>query len=228
MIRLAPSAVRSVAIALVVLGAAERAHAASPVSPRDAVEAAVRRVLGAEVASVEVVSLETRLSAEPGLVAAPDPAGRVGAPTRFAFTVGGRWRGSAVADVRVRARVAKTIRAIDRAEAIDASAVQLLEADIAGVRYGRLVPAVAIVGMRARRRIDSGALLTAGMVDVPPAVQNGDRITVGVTVGQVHVTTEAVASGSGQVGDVVRVMQPGRRVLLKARIVEKGVVEVIP
>ena len=33
---------------------------------------------------------------------------------------------------------------------------------------------------------------------------------------------------SGEIGDVVHVVQPGRRALLKARVVERGVVEVMP
>jgi flagella basal body P-ring formation protein FlgA len=71
-------------------------------------------------------------------------------------------------------------------------------------------------------------VVTSGHIVVPPAVRSGDEVTAGVTIGRVHVTAPAVASGSGQVGDVIYVLQPGRRTRLKVRVVDVGVVEVVP
>jgi flagella basal body P-ring formation protein FlgA len=45
----------------------------------------------------------------------------------------------------------------------------------------------------------------------PPAVRSGDEVTVKVSIGAVEVTGVGVASGSGQAGDVIRIMQPRSR-----------------
>lgn len=196
-------------------------------SPRQAIaDAAVER-LGPGVVHVDVESLSTSVDGHEGLVAAPDPSGYVGRTARFALTVDGRRRGVALASVRVSARVAKVVRPIERGDLIDADAVAIVEAELDGVRFTRLPQLAEIVGARARRDLAPGVVITSGMVAALPAVVSGDRVTVGVTVGRVHVTGEGVASGSGEIGGIVHVMQPGRRGLLRVRVVERGVVEVV-
>jgi len=202
--------------------------AAQAVSPRQAIERATLDRLGVGVTRVDVESVTTRVEALAGLVAVPDPTGLIGKTMRFALTVNGQRRGIAVAAVRVRARVARAVKAVERGELIQQDAVVLVEDDVDGVRFGRLPQLDEIVGARARRDIAPGVVVTGGMFAALPDVLNGDRVTVGVTIGRVHVTGEGIASGSGHVGDVVHVMQTGRRGLLKARITGRGVVEVMP
>jgi hypothetical protein len=52
-------------------------------------------------------------------------------------------------------------------------------------------------------------------------------VDVTVRIGVVTVTGTAIASGSGQVGDVIRVIQPHGSRLLTARIVGTGAVEIV-
>jgi len=58
-------------------------------------------------------------------------------------------------------------------------------------------------------------------------VRSGDSVDVTVRIGVVTVTGTAIASGSGQVGDVIRVIQPHGSRLLTARIVGTGAVEIV-
>ncbi len=59
-------------------------------------------------------------------------------------------------------------------------------------------------------------------------VRSGDRITIAVTIGSVQVIGTGIASGSGQLGDTVRVLPAEGRRALTARITGPGTVEVKP
>jgi flagella basal body P-ring formation protein FlgA len=59
-------------------------------------------------------------------------------------------------------------------------------------------------------------------------VRSGDRITISVTIGAVQVFGTGIASGSGQLGDTVRVLPAEGRKALTAKITGPGTVEVRP
>lgn len=198
------------------------------VTVRDAIVRAATARMGGAVVSVAVDGLTSSIDARASLVAVPDPAAALGRPARFALMVGGQRAGVAVAAVHVRARVAVVARTVQRGTPIEAADVTLVERDLEDLRFSRLPSLDEVVGSRARRELLPGTVVTSGLIIVPPAVRTGDEVVVGVTIGRVHVTATAVASGSGQVGDVVYVMQPGRRTRLRVRVVEPGIVEVVP
>lgn len=200
----------------------------APVTPRDAIVAAVRARMGQALVSVDVDPLETSVVPATGLVAVPDPAGRAGRATRFTLATATGRKGTAVATVRVRALVARARAAIERGATLDADSLTVVEDDVHDVPLAYLPTAEELVGRRVRRAVAPGELLTLALAEVPPAVQSGDPVTIAVTVGRVHATTVGVASGSGRVGDIVRVQRPGQRALLAARVLARGEVEVLP
>jgi flagella basal body P-ring formation protein FlgA len=224
------SAQRGVLGSLVVLawlaGAAD--VSAGDVSPQHAIERAAFERLGGAVVHVDVSAVATAVAAAADLIAVPDPAGIVGQRARFILTVKGQRQGVAVATVRVRAKTVQALTHTPRGEFVAADAVAVVEDDVHGVRYARLPEIDEVIGARAKRDLLPGAVVTAGMIAAPLDVRHGDRVTVGVSVGRVHVTGAGVASGSGYIGDVVHVTQAGRRTRLKGRITERGVVEVMP
>ncbi len=201
--------------------------ASTAVTARQAIERAASDRLGEGVVRVDVGSLSTTVEPDPALVAVPDPAAYVGRSARFLLTVNGKRRGVAVAHVRVQARVAVMRRPVERQQRIERDDVAVVDNELADVRFARLPQLDEVIGARARRDLAPGMVVTSGLIVVPPAVQNGETVVVGVTIGRVHVTGEGMASGSGQVGDVVHVTQAGRRRRLKARVIEPGVVEVV-
>jgi len=201
---------------------------AAVVSPPQAIERAVIDRLGGAVVHVDVSAVVTAVAAAADLVAVPDPAGVVGQRARFTLTVRGLRQGVAVATVLVRARTVRALSHVPRGELVGSGSVATVEDDVRGVRYARLPVIDDVVGARAKRDLLPGAVVTAGMIAAPLDVRHGEPVTVGVTVGRVHVSGAGVASGSGYVGDVVHVIQAGRRTRLKGRITERGVVEVMP
>jgi hypothetical protein len=62
----------------------------------------------------------------------------------------------------------------------------------------------------------------------PMLIRSGDRVTVSVSIGAVRAYGSGIASGSGRVGDTIRVLPTEGRRALTARITGPGTVEVRP
>jgi flagella basal body P-ring formation protein FlgA len=152
---------------------------------------------------------------------------RLGRPARFVLSTGATRRGLAVAVVQVRSAYPRASRRIARDEEIDSTAIDLNEGALPSLPIRPLLGMDDLKGLRARRDIAAGEPLTAAVLRVPPVVKSGDRVDVTVRIGSVSVTGTGVASGSGQTGDVIRVMQPNSSRLLNARIVGPGAVEIV-
>jgi flagella basal body P-ring formation protein FlgA len=220
-------AIALVVVVLLLAMATSAFAAAVALTPRQAIERAIVERMGGSVA-VLVDVLRTDVTSEPGLRAQVDPAARSGHPVRFALSANGVQRGTAVASVEVTTQYVRAARAIQRDETITAEAIEIVTGELDDVAFQRLPAADAVIGLRARRAIAAGEPLTGAIVMVPPVVQTGDRVTATVNAGAAQVSAEAIASGSGQIGDVIRVTAVGTRRAVRARIVGAGAVEVIP
>ena len=80
---------------------------------------------------------------------------------------------------------------------------------------------------QARRDIAAGEALTQPSLIVPPARAVRRRGSRDVSTGVVEVTGVGRASGSGHVGDMIRVLMPTSRRRLNARITGPGAVEIV-
>jgi flagella basal body P-ring formation protein FlgA len=209
-------------------GSSAAAGAASyGIPPRLAIERAVEQRIGQDV-SVTVSSLSTSVSPTPGLVAVPDTTARSGQPVRFALMAGNTRLGTAVAVVRVQAPHARAVRAIARDEAITPELVEVVDGEVPSVPFRHLPTLSELTGLKARRAIAPGETLTDASVIVPPLVRSGDRVSVTVQLGVVQAQGQGIASGSGQLGDTIHIMQRTSRRMLRARIIGPGAVELIP
>jgi flagella basal body P-ring formation protein FlgA len=196
------------------------------VTPIDAIEQAIGRRLGGEVA-VAVTGLETNVRAQQGLEALPEPGARAGQPVRFVLMAGRKRVGVAVATVMVSGPHARAARAIARDEAISEADIDIVNDEWPSVPLQRMPAEADIVGLKARRNIAAGEALTGSVLDVPPLVKSGDVVTVTATVGAVQVTGAATASSSGHRGDVIRVTPRPNGRPIRARITGAATVEVV-
>jgi flagella basal body P-ring formation protein FlgA len=214
--------------ACVIVAAMTAGASAAPdvVTPAEAIAAAVVARMGA-AADVTVEALDTDVAAEAGLVAEPGATARVGKRAQFVLSAKGARRGVAVATVRVRAPFPRAARAIARDEEIDASAVNFTRNDVPAIPIKPLLDESDFDGVRARRAIAIGETLTSALLRVSPVVKSGDEVEVTVRIRAVRVTGTGIASGSGQVGDTIRIMQPHSSRLLKGRITGPGAVEIV-
>ena len=195
----------------------------------DAIVQAVRERLRADV-QVRLedlrVTLAARASAD-AISAIPDATGRVGQGVRFTLWDGDKRVGSAVARVMVNGSAIVAARALSRGDAVTAADVRRIAQDLPDMPLRRLPQMDEVVGGRLRRDVAAGELLTPALVQIPPAVRTGDDVTVTVKVGTVEVAGVGRASGTGMVGDVIRVTPRGTRTVHRARIVAAGAVEIV-
>jgi flagella basal body P-ring formation protein FlgA len=191
-----------------------------------AIERAVAERIGRGV-HVSVATLQTAVSATESVVASPEPGARTGAPARFTLFVGGSRVGSAVATVHVTGTHVRARRALGRDEPLTAGDVQEIDGPLGGQPLKRLPSLADVLGARLRRNVAAGEAITAAVIEVPAVVKSGDVVSATVRIGAVEAEGKAVAQGSGQVGDIVRVVPGGTRRLLRARITGPGQVEIL-
>jgi len=222
--------VLALAVATPLPGAATAAFAyeAQP-GVSDAIVHAVRERLRADV-HVRLEDLRVSMAAPAAadaISAIPDAAARVGQGVRFTLWTGDKRVGSAVAKVMVNGTPIVASRALARGDAITAADVRRAALDLPDMPLRRLPEMDEVVGSRLRRDVAAGEVVTAAIVQIPPAVRSGDDVSVTVKVGTVEVAGVGRASGSGLVGDVIRVTPHGTRAMRRARIVAAGAVEIL-
>jgi flagella basal body P-ring formation protein FlgA len=226
-----------VVIAIVAATAVARAEAATTGLVSD-VEAAIARSVSERIGGTPQVNV-TKLqlgSALKGdvdrtidgtITASPEPGARIGTAARFTLFAGGSRIGSAGATVHVTAAHVRARRAMARLDELAAGDVEEVTSALADQPIRHLPALADVVGARLKRNVVAGEPITSAVIEVPTAVKSGDLIAVTVRLGAVEAEGRAVASGSGHIGDLVRVVPPGTRRVLKARIVGPGRAEII-
>jgi len=194
----------------------------------DAIVRSVQDRLGdVQVLVVELASARLPEALPDVLAAKPAPGARLGRAIRFVLTSGGARVGTVVATLEVTGEVVVTRRGLARGEAIEAGAVGTSVVVLDDVLLERLPALGDVVGAEARRDIVAGEVLTQAVVVVPPTVRSGDEVEVLVRLGPVTATGPGRASGSGHVGDEIRVITPSSRKPRRARILGPASVEIV-
>jgi len=85
----------------------------------------------------------------------------------------------------------------------------------------------AVVGQRALQRIAQGRAISERMVESPPVVHRGDRVTLLVRRPGLTVTTVGEAREDGAPNHTIRVMNLGSRRMVRGKVVDAGTVEVM-
>ena len=221
-----------VASLLLQLAVAPAAPDTAPVEA--AIVAAVRARMGDD-ADVQVDDLQVpeRFTGVP-VQARLDPGARLGGIVRvnLARVAAGSaappaYTGSARAVLRVTVPHLHARRAIARGEDLTAANVVVVEHALeAGAIEPR--PGAALIGTsRAGRALAGDSCLTRASLVTRPAVQAGQEVEAIARVGGVEAVARLVAADRGDIGAIVRVVNPEGRRSLKARVVAAGIVEVI-
>jgi flagella basal body P-ring formation protein FlgA len=198
-----------------------------------AVEGAVRSRLGrrANVSVLEIADL--RLDEQPGsLVAVPEPAARIGQPARFVISAMGPGGSRArVGEVTVRLRASVdavgTTQAVARGATLGRDTVSAREVDLDGRPIRPLPLLEEAIGARATRDLAPDVVLTRADIASAPLVRAGATVRASVRIGLVDLTVGAIAAQNGRRDEIIRVVNPGSRRVLHARVVDAGEVEVV-
>lgn len=84
------------------------------------------------------------------------------------------------------------------------------------------------VGKTARRSIAAGDLLRATLLEQSREIAQGDTVQVSALSGSAQITFEAHAQSGGRKGDSILVQNPSNGRTFRAKVVERGKVEVRP
>jgi flagella basal body P-ring formation protein FlgA len=83
-------------------------------------------------------------------------------------------------------------------------------------------------GMRAKRNLRKGTILTAAAVEPLPDVESGHRVTVVYDDGRCRVSAAGVALQSGVTGDYVKVKNESSGKIIVAKVVDESTVAIDP
>lgn len=199
-----------------------------PAAVQQAIERAVLERMG-EAFQVRLADLSCRLTGEtPAIEARPVPGARLGRPVRFAMFDGAGDRvGGAVATVFVTGPIVQAARAIDRGSLLSAEDVAPVTAEVEDVLMVRLPDRETAIGAVAVRDLASGEILTSTLLRVPPAVRSGDLVTTIARIGGVRVESKAVAAERGELGEMIRLVNPVSRRNLRGLVIGIRRVEVL-
>jgi len=223
---------RPLILASIVLGACA-ADAAAVVPPADQVRAAIVAAVRARLdARADVRVEQLQVHGEPGgpFVAVPSPGARTGGRVHFVLRTTGRTAarvGDAEAVVSVAMRHLRSARPLARGAEGGADAVVDEVGDVGRVLLQPLPALEAAPGARAARDIARGEVLTTALLTIPALVKPGDTVVVRSSAGGLLVEAALVAAQAGGRGDVIRCVNPETRKAMAARILGRGVAEVV-
>lgn len=86
----------------------------------------------------------------------------------------------------------------------------------------------ALQGMLTRRPIPAGTALVEDMIEAPLDVTRGDTVAAIIQTGGARLEVQAVAETNGRKGQIIPVRNPRSGRTFRARVEEKGVVQVVP
>lgn len=215
-------------------GSSSRAGAEDAARVAEAIIETVQSRMGDD-AEVVVSELTVTGGDSPAfLQAVPEPDARLGERVHFRL-LGSDGRGEAARTVgRASAVVAVNVEHV-RAKELVARGRDVADSDfetshgrLVGVPMRRLPRWTEVAGSRALVNLAPGEVITRSAVTIKPAVKSGQVVRAIARVGGLEVTAALVAVQDGAPGSVIRVVNRESRRELRARVLESGVVEVIP
>ncbi|MFC4527567.1 flagellar basal body P-ring formation protein FlgA [Dyella halodurans] len=105
--------------------------------------------------------------------------------------------------------------------------IQSTEVDVAALQEEPIDAPTELAGMRLRKPVQAGAAVLWSDFEKIPDVDRQEKVRVLASYGDIHLATRGVANEMGNTGDVVPVLVEGADEPVRARVTDKGVVEVV-
>lgn len=104
--------------------------------------------------------------------------------------------------------------------------IKLAKHDLALLTYGYFEDLTSEVGMKLKRRVLAGAVLTPAMLKRPQVITRGQKVSISVQSGRMEVRMSGKALENGAIGERIKVMNLQSRKKLEGVIISAGVVEI--
>ena len=149
-------------------------------------------------------------------------------PQRMRFVAAcpgeGGWRQEMLVRATITAKVAVTSVPVTANTPLQAGDVELARRDVTMVADS-IASLPAALGQSSRRSLRAGEVLRQGQLASPVLVKRGAPVNIVARQEQVQVSMDGVAMDPGAQGEVIRVRNATSGTVIRARVVEAGVVE---
>jgi len=136
----------------------------------------------------------------------------------------GGWRQEMLVRATITAKVAVTSVPVTANTPLQAGDVELARRDVTMVADS-IASLPAVLGQSSRRSLRAGEVLRQGQLASPVLVKRGAPVNIVARQEQVQVSMDGVAMDPGAQGEVIRVRNATSGTVIRARVVEAGVVE---
>ncbi len=119
-----------------------------------------------------------------------------------------------------------TSRSLKRSSIITEDDICMRRRNISRLPYNVLTSKEEVVGKRVKHNLKSNTVMLANMVEEPPLIKRGDRVTIVAESPNLLVTTLGIARNKGGLGDQIRVKNCMNRKEIIARIVNASTVRI--
>ena len=138
--------------------------------------------------------------------------------------VPGGWRYEMLARASVTAKVVVTAAPVTANTPLQASDLALARRDVTLISDSAASIA-AVVGQSSRRSLRAGEVVREGQLASPVLIKRGSAVNIVAQREHVHVSMAGEAMDAGAAGEVIRVRNASSGTIIRARVLETGVVE---
>ena len=118
------------------------------------------------------------------------------------------------------------VGSLARGQKITKSDVILTEVEVSGLRYGFFDRLEDVIGLQVKRNFNQGEALYPGMLERPLVVEKGDEVMILARGSAIAVQVQGTALADGKIGEQINVRNLSSQRVIRATVVEEGVVEV--
>jgi flagella basal body P-ring formation protein FlgA len=129
--------------------------------------------------------------------------------------------------VRTFGTVLVAVRRFDRHAAMEASGIVARTVETTRLPADRLADPAMLRGLRAKRILNPGSVLSASMCEPLPAVLQGDEVNLLARGKGVRLTVRAVARQDGLPGRTILVQPDGSHERVRSRVIDRCTVEAV-
>ena len=128
--------------------------------------------------------------------------------------------------IKLLKKVIVAAKAIPKDKHLSEADICMEERNIIPVLGSALVDKSDTYGKRAKRRIQQGAILTDELIETPPLIFRGDRVTILVESSHLKVATVGIAKEDGYEGKIIRVQNISSKKIITAKVINEKLVRV--
>lgn len=128
--------------------------------------------------------------------------------------------------VKLLKKVAVAAKAIPKDKRLSETDIRMEERDIIPILSSALLDKSDVYGKRAKRRISQGEILTNELIETPPIIYRGDKVTILVESPHLKVTTLGMAKEDGHEGKIIRVENISSKKIITAKVINEKLVRI--